>query len=472
MNTDRNREQLGFGTSGSREVIADFDGGRLSSDGGALLIRTAEEKTRTVERFVSAAVTDHRRPDLVEHPALDLFKQRVFGLALGYEDLNDHDSLMTDRLLAAALAKDDPTGQHRRREADLGKPLASSSTLNRLELTPEHPARERYKRIDIDPELADDVLVDCSIDRMRAKDPDPKELVIDLDPSDVPLHGQQEGRFFHGYYGNYCYLPLYAFCGEYLLAVRLQSAAGDPSFNSLEILERIVPRLRAAFPRAKIIVRADSGFSRERIYAWLEENGSDYAIGIAKNKRLVAAIEEELAQAAALHAETGQPARVFTDFTYSTRDSWSRERRVVAKAEQLEGKANPRFIVTSLDSDPRVAYEEVYCPRGEAENRIKEQQLYLFGKRASASEMRANQNRLYFSALAYMLMQVIREIGLEGTEESAARADSIRLKLFKIAARVRVTVRRVWVNLSSHSPYQELFRRVYANLVAAPEIVM
>jgi len=299
-----------------------------------------------------------------------------------------------------------------------------------------------------------------------------EELVLDFDPSDVQLHGQQEGRFFHGYYGGYCYMPLYVFCGDFHLAVRLQTADGDPARNTVEVLSQIVGKLRAAFPRTRLILRADSGFSREEIYAWCEANGVDYVIGMARNGRLVELIQDELEQAQALHEKSGQPERLFSEFQYQTLDSWTRERRVVAKAEHLAGKANPRFVVTSLSDPPRELYEVRYCARGEAENRIKEEQLYLFGTRASAGEMRANQNRFYFSALAYMLMLAVRTWGLAGTDQADARADTIRLKLFKIAAAVRVSVRKVWVQLSSHAPLAATYRSVHANLVAAPALLM
>lgn len=471
MRTDCNAERLSFGKVGRREVIADFGGGRLSSEAGVLLLRRTEERTRIVERFVERCMTDYRNPDLIEHSLVDMVKQRVFGLALGYEDLNDHDALMSDPLLAAAIGKPDLEGERRRRKADVGKPLASSSTLNRLELTPESPAGERYKRIDLDPEAADDYFVDCFVARLHQAGA-PEELVIDLDTSDVPLHGMQEGRFYHGHYGEYIYLPIYAFVGEHHLAVRLQTADADPSRHAVEVVERIVRRVRAAFPEVRFVVRGDSGFSRDELYVWCEANGVDYVVGIAKNSVLVGEIQVELAQAKALHERSKRPERVFKAFEYRTKKTWSRARRVVAKAEQIDGKANPRFVVTSLEDPACEIYEGRYCPRGEAENRIKEQQLYMFGKRASASEMRANQNRFYFSALAYMLVQAMRELGLKGTEHANARFDTIRLKLFKIAATVSVSVRKVWVQLSSHAPLAETFRRACANLAAAPMIIM
>lgn len=471
MRTDCNAERLSFGEVGRRQVIADFGGGRLSSDGGVLLLRLAEERTRVVERFVARCMTDYRNPDLIEHSLVELVKQRVFALALGYEDLNDHDGLKSDPLLAAAVGKPDLEGQARRRRADAGKPLASSSTLNRLELTPESPAGERYKRIDLDPEAADDYFVDYFVACLRQGEA-PEELVIDLDTSDVPLHGEQEGAFYHGHYGEYIYLPIYAFVGEHHLAVRLQTADADPARHAVEVVERIVRRVREAFPAVRLIVRGDSGFSRDELYVWCEENRVDYVIGMAKNSVLLGNVKDELAEAKALHEASRKPERLFKAFEYRTKKTWSRARRVVAKAEQIDGKANPRFVVTSLEDPAREIYEERYCPRGEAENRIKEQQLYMFGKRASASEMRANQNRFYFSALAYMLTQAVRALGLKGTEHATARFDTIRLKLFKVAGAVRVSVRKIWVQLSSHAPLADTFRRACANLAAAPMIIM
>jgi hypothetical protein len=281
------------------------------------------------------------------------------------------------------------------------------------------------------------------------------------------LHGEQEGRFFHGYYRHYCYLPLYIFCGDHLLCARLREANQDASAGSVEELERIVGQIRTTWPEVKIVIRADSGFCREAILHWCEHNEVDYLLGLAKNSRLNKAIAAEMAEAKAQHGHSGQAARVFKDFAYQTRDSWSRRRRVIGKAEYLSKGKNPRFVVTSLsrsDYPARSLYEDHYCARGEMENRIKEQQLYLFADRTSAHSMRANQLRLWFSSVAYTLLEVIREFGLKGTEFARARCDTIRLRLLKIGALVRITVRRVWISMAESCPYQQLFASVYTNL--------
>ena len=412
---------------------------------------------------------DHRNPALVEHTVEELVGQRLYGLALGYEDLNDHDELRCDPLLATLVGKADVTGEHRVRERDTGKPLAGKSTLNRLELTlAEAGPAERYKKIAVNGEAVDRLLVDLFL---QAHDQPPERIVLDLDATDDPLHGKQEGRFFHGFYGTYCYLPLYIFCGEFLLCARLRRANIDASAGAVEELERIINQIRQAWPEVRIVIRADSGFAREQIMAWCEANAVGYVLGLAKNSRLNRALARHLHEAKKLHEQTGQPARVFRDFTYRTRTSWSRKRRVVGKAEHLSGGPNPRFVVTSLPAgeiDARALYEDHYCARGEMENRIKEQQLYLFADRTSAATMRANQLRLWFSSMAYVLMQALRRLGLQGTSMAKAQCETIRLKLLKIGAQIRITVRKVWVALASSSPYADLFARVWANLQAVP----
>jgi hypothetical protein len=402
---------------------------------------------------------------LIEHTVLELIAQRVYGLALGYEDLVDHDDLRRDPLLATLVGKTDPTGDCRARERDRGKPLAGKSTLNRLELTaPDATASERYKKIVAAPERIDSLFVDLFL-QMHEK---PRErIVLDLDATDDPIHGNQEGRFFHGYYKEYCYLPLYIFCDDFLLCARLRQSNGDAAAGTVEELSWIVAQIRQAWPEVEIVIRADSGFCREEIMAWCENNRVDYILGLAKNERLKKEIEEELAQAKWECERTGHSARVFKDFSYRTLKSWSRSRRVIGKAEHLAKGANPRFVVTSIASktlDGRTLYEEEYCARGEMENRIKEQQRYLFADRTSASVMRANQLRLWFSSVAYAMMNALRRFGLVGTEMERAQCHTIREKLFKIGALVRVSVRRVLVLLASGYPYERIFQTVYRNL--------
>ena len=445
----------------------------MSSDAGALLLRRAAERSRILEGF-ARCFRDHRDPKRISHTIVELIAQRVFGLALGYEDLNDHDTLRHDPLLAVAVGKRDPLATGRR-QSDQGKALASSATLNRLELTPANPAEERYKRIDVDAAAIDAFFVEHFLKSLDARGKPPEEIVLDLDNSDVTLHGHQEGRFFHGYYLSYCYLPLYIFCGDYLLGVRLQTADGDGARHALEEVQRIVAQIRAEWPETRIVVRGDSGFCRDALMTWCEQNDVDYVLGLARNSRLEAKIQPELERARRKHEKSGLPERVFKQFQYETLNSWNRKRRVVAKAEQLTGKANPRFVVTTLsrkEATPAEVYEDHYCPRGEMENRIKEKQLYLFGGRVSAGTMRANQNRLYFSAVAYMLIQALRDLGLRGTSMAKARADTIRVRLLKIAARVRITARKVWVELSSNCPSASIFSEASRNLSASSALVM
>jgi len=404
----------------------------------------------------------------IEHTVKELVAQRVYGLALGYEDLNDHDQLRQDPLLAVLAEKPDPSGESRVRERDRGKALAGKSTLNRLELTKDVvEGKERYKKIVTDQEAVDRLWVELFIE---AQDQPPAEIVLDLDATDDPMHGNQEGRFFHGYYGHYCYLPLYIFCGDFLLGARLRPSNIDGSAGSREELERIVAQIRQAWPEVKITLRGDSGFCREELMAWCEANRVDYVLGLAQNERLKAEIVAEVKQAAEQYAQTGQAARVFKEFTYQTRKSWSRARRVIAKAEHLEKGANPRFVVTSLGAGSwgaRALYEDLYCARGEMENRIKEQ-LMLFADRTSTAFLRSNQIRLDFSSAAYLLMEALRRLGLKGTDLAQAQSTTIRLKVLKIGALIRITVRKVWVSLAGGYPYAELFARIYAALQAIP----
>ena len=468
MQTECTQVSFPFHPLSQREVVARFDGGSITSDGGGLLLREVERRTGILRQF-AACFTDHRDPRLVEHSVLELVGQRAYGLALGYEDLNDHDDLRRDPLLATLVGKVDPTGAHRLRDRDVGKALAGKSTLNRLELTTADASpASRYKKIVIDGAAVDRLFVNVFLHAFQKA---PRQIVLDLDATDDPLHGEQEGRFFHGFYGNYCYLPLYIFCGEFLLCARLRRSNIDASAGTVDELQRIVTQIRAAWPRVQIIIRADSGFAREEIMAWCEAHAVDYVLGLAKNARLKRALSKELRQAKREHAQTGAPARVFKDFTYKTRKSWSRRRRVVGKAEHLSGGPNPRFVVTSIpkdDTDARALYEDVYCARGDMENRIKEQQLGLFADRTSTATMRANQIRLWLSSVAYVLLHALRRLGLRGTVLARAQCHTIRLKLLKIGAQVRVTVRKIWVSLASGSPYAAIFEQTYHNLLAAP----
>jgi hypothetical protein len=449
-------ESVEFHDLDRRKVVARFDGGTITSDAGALLLRELDQATGILRDF-TACFTDYRAPELIEHTVHQLVAQRVYGLALGYEDLNDHDELRVDPLLATLVGKVDPTGQNRRRKQDRGKPLAGKSTLNRLELTPKTGPESRYKKIVLDGAAVDRFFVEVFL---KAHPIPPDRIVLDLDATDDPLHGDQEGRFFHGYYREYCYMPLYIFCGGWLLCARIRQAEKDASAGTVQELERIVPQIRKRWPQVEIVIRADSGFAREEIMAWCEENDVGYVLGLAKNSRLKEAIEEELRQAAELYKETGRGARLYKDFTYSTLKSWSRERRVIGKAEHLAKGANPRFVVTSISAEEigaRELYEEEYCARGDMENRIKEQQLFLFADRTSTAFIWSNQIRLWFSSVAYTLLQYLRAFALEGTSLARAQCNTIRLKLLKIGALVKISIRRVLVSLAESYPYREIF---------------
>jgi hypothetical protein len=469
METQCIQEQMVFQQLGRREVIGRFDGGTISSDAGGVLLREVERQCGILKR-VAGCFQDYRDPERIEHSVEELIKQRVYAIALGYEDLNDHDSLRHDLVMGLLCEKSDPSGSNRVRERDRGKAIAGKSTLNRLELTPEGAnENSRYKKIVAQGEQIDDVMVDVS---MECEVQAPAEVVLDVDATDDPLYGKQEGRFFHGYYREYCYLPLYIFWGEYLLCARLRVASEDPASGVVQELERIVKKLRQRWPEVRIIVRGDSGFCRDEIMRYCEQNEKmDYVFGLAKNDRLNKEIEFEMAQAQEIHKSTEAAARVFKDFRYRTRKSWSCERRVVGKAEYLAKGANPRFVVTSVSSeekDARTLYEDFYCARGDMENRIKEQQLGLFADRTSTAWMRSNQLRLYFSSFAYILMQRLRQLGLKGTELAQAQCETIRLKLFKIGAQIAVTVRKVWISFSESYPYLGLFQRVFARLQQIP----
>ncbi len=470
MQTECIQTEFAFQGVGSRRVVARFDGGPITSDAGALLLREAAAGAGILRQF-AACFTDGRDPARIEHPLERLLAQRVYALALGYEDVTDHDQLRGDPLLATVGGAPDPTGRTRKRARDRGAPLAGKSTLNRLELARAAAARpHRYHKIVADAARIDRFFVDMFL---QAYARPPARIVLDIDATDDPLHGDQEGKFFHGYYGHYCYLPLYVFCGDHLLCARLRPANIDAAAGAAAELERIVARIRAAWPTVAIVIRGDSGFCREELMAWCEaqEPRVDYVLGLAKNSRLKQEVADALKAAAALYAATGQAARVFRDFSYRTRTSWSRTRRVIGKAEHLAKGSNPRFIVTSLPPealDARTLYEHEYCARGDMENRIKEQQLDLFADRTSTHGLHSNQLRLWLSSVAYTLVNRLRQVGLRGTEMARAQCGTIRTKLLKIGAHVTVSVRRVKVALASGYPYQALFAAAWRNLRAAP----
>jgi hypothetical protein len=466
MTTECNEVLFDFQPLGSRQVTARFDGGTITSDAGGLLLRELEVRTGIIGRL-AACFDDYRHPKQIEFTVEELLKQRIFALCLGYEDLNDHDQLRRDPLLAVLVGRRDPTGEDRVDPRDRGAALAGKSTLNRLELTPAGADESsRYQKIAARHARLDRFFVETYLDLQATP---PAEIVLDLDATDDPLHGRQLGRFFHGYYDGYCYLPLYVFAGEHLLCAKLRPADVDAAAGAVGQVERIVAQLRARWPRVRIVVRADSGFCREALMAWCEAHGVDYLLGLAKNKRLLRIIGREMHEAEQAFRAAGTAVRRFADFSYRTQQSWSRERRVVAKAEHLAKGANPRFVVTSLAAERYAAqplYEDVYCARGEMENRIKEQQLCLFADRTSCLTMRANQLRLWLSSVAYVLMQTLRERALRDTPLAQARCDTIRLQLFKIGAVVKTTVRRVWFALAESYPYQAWFRKAWHQLRA------
>lgn len=468
METQCITEQMQFQQLGRRAVIGKFDGGAISSDGGGLLLREVDKRTGISERL-ARCFRDYRKQERIEHPVLSMIRQRICGIALGYEDLNDHDRLRHDVVMGVLSEKDEPGGSGRVRKKDQGKPIAGKSTLNRLELTPEQASeKSRYKKIVADGAAIDELMVSVFIESYPSA---PTEIVLDIDATDDPLHGHQEGRYFHGYYAEYCYLPLYIFCAEHLLCARLRTADEEPAGGVLAELTRIVGQIRAVWPEVRITIRGDSGFCRDQIMRYCEGHQLDYVLGLAKNSRLKKVLQSEMAQAQQLHQSTQQPARVFKDFRYRTKKSWSCERRVVGKAEYLAKGENPRFIVTSIQSeqiDARALYEDFYCARGEMENRIKEQQLGLFADRTSTSWMRSNQLRLYFSSFAYILVHALRRLGLQGTELAKAQCDTIRLKFFKIGAQIRLSVRKVWISFSESYPYLDLFQKVLLRLQQIP----
>jgi len=436
--------------------VAGFDGGAITSDAGALLLKETDRAIGLTRRFADCFI-DYRCPELIEHAVQTLVGQRVFGIALGYEDINDHEDLRHDPVMAVLADKLQAT---RRNCA----PVAGKSTLNRLELSTSLPTR--YHKIAHDPSDIESLLVTLFLESYERA---PAEIVLDLDATDDPLHGHQEGRFFHGYYDCYCYLPLYIFCGRKLLAAKLRPSNIDGAAGSLEEVARIVAQIRTRWPKTRIILRADSGFTRDALMTWCEANDVDFLFGLAKNVRLIRAIGAELIEAKEESQTSGQPARRFKELIWKTRKTWSQSRRVVAKAEWTQGEANPRFIVTSLTtaySEGRHLYEQIYCARGEMENRIKECQLDLFADRTSAWSMQANQLRLWFASMAYVLVSSLRRIGLQKTDMAVATCGTIRRKLFKIGALVTVSVRRIKLAMASGCPYKATFAAAHQALVA------
>ena len=446
------QSSFGFEAFGTREVVSKFDGGTISSDGGALLLRQTDQRLNLLPRLAKCFL-DGRNQKLVEHSIQQMVSQRIYGLALGYEDINDHEQLRNDPVFGILSGRDDL------------EPLAGKSTLNRLELGT--GINSRYKKITFWKEGIDELMVSLFVESQQQA---PEEIVLDIDTTDLPLHGKQEGRFFHGYYDNYCYLPLYVFCGEQVLCCRLREANRDASAGALTEIRRIVTQIRRAWPEVKIVLRGDSGFCRNELMSWCEANQVDYLFGLAKNKRLNKIIGTDLHRALEQWNQTGEPARVFNEFLYgakkTSKGGWDRERRVVAKAEHIDGKTNPRFVVTSLSGaqwEAQPLYEQLYCERGDMENRIKEQ-FSLFADRVSAETMRANQMRLYLSAMAYILVSGLRRLGLQGTELAQAQVSTIRTKLLKIGTQIRVTVRKVWFSMASSYPWQGMFEQVWLNL--------
>ena len=439
------QERFSFTAHFSRRVEAGFSAGQVSSDGGALLLREVDHRIHLLGRL-AGCFFDGRSPSQVRHQLSEMLAQRIYGLALGYEDLNDHEQLRRDPLLGLLSGK-----------RKLQEELAGKSTLNRLELA---GRTARYHKISYSAEAVDQLLVALYLESHRSQ---PEQIVLDLDATDIPLYGHQPERFFHGYYDHYCYLPLYIFAGDQLLCARLRPANRDAAAGAVEEVSCIVQQIRRCWPESKIVLRADSGFCREELMGWCEAHRVDYVFGLARNQRLSKIISAQMQQARSLHQSTGQAARVFTEFQYTTRKSWSTTRRVVAKAEYLDKGENPRFVVTSMPSREWAAqdlYETLYCARGEMENRIKEQ-MCLFADRLSTDEIKGNQLRLYFSAIAYTLMEALRRLALKGTEWAQAQVDTIRRKLLKIGAIVRVSARRVVLQLSSAYPWKNLYAHAF-----------
>jgi hypothetical protein len=470
MNTVCKNEQVVLGSTGRREIVGKFNGGTITSDGGVVLLQEAEKRVGII-RLLSGCFEDFRDPGRIEHTVEQLLSQRIYGLCSGYEDLNDHDTLRIDPMFGLICGKADPSGNDRKHERDKGKPLAGKSTLNRMELSVSGKAAQddRYKKISADTKKMNEVFAEVFL---KLSGDAPKLIFLDIDPTDVTLHGNQEGRHFHGYYDSYCYLPLYFFCGSHLLSVILRTADEDPAEGVEAELSRLVKRIREVWPNTWIIVRADSSFSRESNMKWCEDNGVDFIFGLSKNSRLLEIIREDLVDAAVQYTRTGRTARIFDDFEYQTVKTWSRPRRVISKAEYGMKGENPRFVVTSLRGgeyeDEQYMYKKVYCARGDMENRIKEQQYGLFSDRASAGIKTANELRMYFSAAGYVLMNAVRILGLTGSSMESAQCPVIRTKLLKIGAQIRITARKIWISWSENYPFRGIFLQSLGNIMKIP----
>lgn len=450
MKTECNTNRVNFSPLKNKKVIAAFDGEEITSDAGLLLIKEVDKKFRVTEQLAECFV-DFRHQNRCRHSVSQLLKQRIYGICSGYEDLNDHDALRKDPLFSLLTDK------------NIEKNAASKSTLNRLELTPENvnlAQSDRYHKILFNPQDVEQ----CFVQLFLQTTPTPSTpIILDFDATDDPLHGNQEGRFFHGYYGHYCYLPLYVFCGDFLLCAKLRPSDIDAASGALNVLQHIVTQVRAKWKDVSIIVRGDSGFCREDIKSWCETNDVDYIFGLARNNRLEKEVEEEAKQAKTLFEQIGEPVRFFKEFSYRTLKTWSCSRRVIAKVEHLRKGANPRFIVTSLSGDPQELYEKMYCARGDMENRIKEQQLDLFADRTSCFKMKDNQLRLWMSSFAYCLIHLLRTYGLQERLYSG----TVRIKLLKIGACIRSSCRRIYISLSESYAFKALFLSTYYRLARA-----